>query len=258
MIQAIEFYNEERWFPLIAFDIIKDMYEISNFGNIRYINGNIINTHIINSGYVSIRLKTECGSKSFLVHRLVASNFILCKSVEANQVNHLDSTKINNEDINLEWCTGKENTRYAIEHGNFLLGEKNRLSKLTDDQVHQICSLLEQGKIYKEILDIMNMDSSIGSNDFDLIGNIKRGIAWNHISKNYNFSKFEYNFSDYTNDEIRYICQLLSEDKNIPEIYEILFNKKYINSRTHKEFYEFVRRIKNGITFTNISKEFNL
>ncbi len=259
MNNFIEFYDEEIWEPLIAFDIKQDMYEISNLGNIRNINGYILSPSIINSGYMSINLRTnDGGSKHFLVHRLVASSFILCKRIEANQVNHLDSERIHNEDYNLEWCTGKENTRYAMENGHFNLGEMNYLAKLTDEQAHQICRLLEEGKIYKDILDIIGLDSSPYSNNYDLICNIKRGVAWKHISSQYNLSDISFNGSNYTDDQIYYMCKLLEEGRTYPEIYEDMFKEKYINSRKHRDYYEFIRRLKTGKTFTHISSQFNL
>ncbi len=73
------------------------------------------------------------------VHRLVAETYLenpLCKPF----VNHKDGNKTNNNLVNLEWVTSKENTLHAYKTGlqKALARDVNPASKLTEDQVNYI------------------------------------------------------------------------------------------------------------------------
>ena len=67
---------------------------------------------IINKGYCGCYLYNENGRKFFLLHRLVAKEFI---PNECNfpEVNHKDENPLNNSVENLEWCTSKYNNNYG-------------------------------------------------------------------------------------------------------------------------------------------------
>lgn len=98
-------------------------YTIDEFGNVfstrknRYLKHNISKT-----GYHSVELFNEKGSKRLLVHRLVAETF-LPNINNFPQVNHIDENKDNNCLDNLEWCSAK----YNMNYGN---GAKNRHSSI--------------------------------------------------------------------------------------------------------------------------------
>ncbi len=86
-------------------------------------------------GYVTVSI----GGKLRKVHRLVALAFIPNPDFKP-EINHRDGIKNNNRVSNLEWETGKENVKHAVENGlfNSLRGSKHPHSKLTEEIVLEI------------------------------------------------------------------------------------------------------------------------
>ena len=97
---------------------IKDFnsYYVSNFGRIKHKN-KILKPIKSRNGYLHIFLYKNKIKKQFLIHRLVAIEFIDNTS-EYNEVNHIDSDKENNRIDNLEWCTRKQNVHHFLSTNN--------------------------------------------------------------------------------------------------------------------------------------------
>lgn len=92
-------------------------YEVSEEGVVRNIKTHkIIQGGISTSGYKMVSLYSENKRLHKQVHRLVAINFIE-NPENKPQVNHIDGNKLNNNVDNLEWVTGKENMKHALELG---------------------------------------------------------------------------------------------------------------------------------------------
>lgn len=135
-------------------------YQVSSFGNVKRLSRpskpsgqrkgrkNVILGRVLNQrlrkGYPSVALLKNGKQVQCVVHRLVALTFIKNHN-SLTQVNHKDTIKTSNCFINLEWCTPKQNTNHAILHGLRVTGEHHPKSKLTEQNVRQIRTLIANG-----------------------------------------------------------------------------------------------------------------
>lgn len=247
--------NIEYWQPLTCYNIIPGRYNISTFGRVFDLNKNVfVYTHILNSGYESIRLQTCTGDKNFLVHRLVARTFIMFKCIDQTQVNHINTHKTDNRICNLEWNTPKQNTNHALENGRFVLAEDRETSIFTNEQVHTICSMIEQGTRYKDIIIYLGLDPN-NQSYYDAIGCIKRGLTYKCISENYNLENTKYVSTKYNEQEIRQICEYIQIGYDYKQIANIL-GVNIEGRANYKKFYEFIRKIRKRELFKEISKDY--
>lgn len=99
----------------ITFYPIKDYpdYSISEDGIvISWITNRILKSHLEDSGYFSVPIKTVKANFMY-IHRLLAMTFIPNPN-NLPEVNHKDGNKENNALDNLEWVTGSQNIRHAF------------------------------------------------------------------------------------------------------------------------------------------------
>lgn len=132
---------EEIWKPIENY---VGYYDISNLGNVRSLKrlledsiGRIytIKFRILKlgkdtDGYPQVILQKDRLKYSAKVHRLVANAFIP-NPYNKQTVNHIDGNKENNNMLNLEWATIKENIQHSYDTGlRFALrGSEHTLSK---------------------------------------------------------------------------------------------------------------------------------
>jgi len=113
---------------------VSNIYEISNFGNIRNFDTGKQLTFQIKMGYYSIKFKNSKTNEhlTFTAGRLVLLAF---KGLPNKEVvcNHIDGNKLNNRLENLEWITQKENTDHARETGLTKVNKK-AVIKLDKDE----------------------------------------------------------------------------------------------------------------------------
>ena len=171
----------EIWKDIESYEGI---YQVSNYGKIKSLKRNvlmkgkfnyfkeekILNPSTHKNGYLAIGLTKENKTKTFKVHRIVALHFI-DNFLNKPEINHIDSDKSNNNVLNLEWCTSKENKEHAVKNKLNAFGEKSSGSKLTEKEVLEIresnLSPTELSEKYK-----VNKGS---------ISSIKNRKTWNHI-----------------------------------------------------------------------------
>ena len=100
--------GEERWAISEEFPL----YEVSNLGRIRHINGTPRKTRAI-AGYSYVSIWHNGKMRNVRLHRLIASAFIPNPENKPH-VNHKDGNKENNAVDNLEWCTASENEQHKV------------------------------------------------------------------------------------------------------------------------------------------------
>ena len=128
------------WKNIIGYEGI---YQINKKGDVKSLKRNttgtftgidkIIKKSINVNGYYVYRLSKKGEVKNFLLHRLVAIHFIQNPNNE-KCVNHKDGNRLNNDILNLEWCSYSYNSL----HGYRSNGRKNPNRKLTENQVLEI------------------------------------------------------------------------------------------------------------------------
>jgi len=112
--------------------------------------GKQLYVHTNKRGYQFVRLYVDTKAKTYLVHRLIAGLFIP-NTEDKPEVNHKDGNKANNNHWNLEWVTGLENNKHAVEIGLVPRGSNRPNSKLIDADVIALRQLRAQGKNYYEL-----------------------------------------------------------------------------------------------------------
>lgn len=152
--------------------------------------------------YITVRLCDVYGTPVMIQpHRvlLMCTNYI--DGCEMLDVNHIDGIKYHNWSWNLEWNTREQNINHAINTGLFNLGETRANSIITNEQAHQICMLIQDGKSPSDIEHITGIPGAAA-----ISTNIKSGLSWKHISCSYDFSNAYCRYS-FTDDQVHMICK---------------------------------------------------
>lgn len=157
----------KKWRTIKNFkNVVDDMYQVSYEGEVRYKKSkDLIHKKIANKKhhpYYAVNLLKTNGKKEWvLVHQLVATFFVKVSKkyigTEKGLVpDHLDNNGLNNLYTNLEWKTRGETVKSAHLNGWINnSGSNNKNSTLSELEVRTICVLLEEGKQYDYIIDIM-------------------------------------------------------------------------------------------------------
>ena len=138
-ILSLEDLPGEIWAWISGYE---NFYKISTKGRIKSFYKNketILKQNIVGYGYLRVHLCKNKQAKDLYIHRLVAETFIP-NPENLPEVDHWDGNKLNNCVENLRWVTSSENKQAAIKNGSTKIGTKNRLSKLTADDVRYIRS----------------------------------------------------------------------------------------------------------------------
>ncbi len=180
----------EQWVDLENYE---GKYMISDFGRIKIperisrrkdlkdqhvIPEKILKPKTTKCGYKSITLYINSTPKSYLLHRLIAKQFIVNVN-NLPQINHKDGDKTNNHISNLEWVTASINMQYAfdtkLKHG--YSGEKNPMSKYSNEFITNIWNDIQDNILCgAQIADKYKVNRV-------LVSEIKHGKKWANLTK---------------------------------------------------------------------------
>lgn len=151
-------------------------YTVSSDGSVYSKTGKKLRPVKKPSGYLNITIRENGQSRTWRVHRLIATVFIPNPKL-LPQVNHINGVKTDNRVENLEWCTASENIKHAFRTGlsTPLSGDCNSASILTTDQVIKIKQLLSEG-----VLSQYRIAKNFGVHKVTIF-DIKHGNTWRHI-----------------------------------------------------------------------------
>ena len=179
---------------IIEYKNIKPIYTIDTEGNIENIKtGKSLKYATTSDGYYTVGLQQNDNTrKIFYLHILLAETF-LDKPENAEQVNHIDKNRVNNDLSNLEWCTQIQNLNHqqsckckpnlgkaCKSWGKISRGSENGMSKINEEQCHFICKLLSEGYSRKDVVDMCDFYVT-----YDIVRFIHARKRWKHISKDY-------------------------------------------------------------------------
>ena len=110
----------------------------------------VVKGKVDKNGYVRVTLTKDKKSKEYLLHRLVAQQFI-DNPDNLPQVNHINGVKADNRVENLEWVTPKQNVIHAFTHNLSNKREKAlaALEKINQKTRYVKIILEKDGKTYE-------------------------------------------------------------------------------------------------------------
>ena len=127
----------EVWLPIKDYE---GLYEISNFGRVKYLPTvankytEAIKVHQKSTvGYPCIMLSKNGGTKTFTIHRLIATMYIP-NPINLGYVNHKNGIKTDFRIENLEWSTKSADVLHAIRTGlkkTKKLGENHKAKRIS-------------------------------------------------------------------------------------------------------------------------------
>lgn len=145
--------TEEIWLDIEGYE---GLYQVSDMGRVkslertcnakgeskRTVKERILKLASDRNGYKWVMLTDAQSNRSYhFVHRLVAAAFIP-NPYDKPEVNHIDEDKANNNVVNLEWCTRKEN----MNHGTI----RERIGKKTTERDSKpTCQYTLNGELIK-------------------------------------------------------------------------------------------------------------
>lgn len=166
---------EEIWKDIEGYE---RMYQVSNMGNVRSLNYNQTKEIKVlkpsnNRGYKLVVLSKNGKTKTYSVHKLVATHFIPNPN-SLPIINHIDEDKTNNCVSNLEWCT----QQYNINYGNRNKKVGHKLSK-------PIIQLTPNNEIVKKWdgLTVIKQELGFNEGNISMCANGKRKTAYGYIWK---------------------------------------------------------------------------
>lgn len=123
------------------------LYKVSNKGRVKGIrSGKVLSSKRYNhDGYVQAALRKDGKAREFMVHRLVAKEFIPEPDCDTKTtINHKNGIKDDNRAENLEWMSMSEQMQHAYDKG--LKKPRRGCVALTDEEMEEVKRLYKRYK----------------------------------------------------------------------------------------------------------------
>lgn len=128
------------------------------------------------NGYKVVTLYNSKKAKNYLVHRLVATEF-LENPCNYKEINHRDENKANNSVENLEWCDHSYNINYGTRNERQIDSISKRIYQYTKD--------LKLVNVYKSSIEAERQCEGFNHRgiSYACIGKLKtyKGYIWSHV-----------------------------------------------------------------------------
>lgn len=251
----------EKWAPLNYNGKILSRYSVSDHGRIYDHKRNECLPYYHQRGlywYARVHVNHSV-TASVAVHRAVLMAFKPHPNFDDDiEVNHIDGNPQNNNLNNLEWVTSEINTLHAIKTGlRKQNGTDNGRAVYSDEEVHEICKLIDQGYGNAQIANILNhLEEPERSSFCANVSSIKYGKTRRDISVQYNFMKGNV-FKLYSNDFAHLVCNFLS-DPNRDYTYDEIADYLQIPKNERVNFKQFVNKIILGREAKNVSPIYDI
>lgn len=145
-------------------------YYISNYGRLVNLEYNYVLKPKKKQGYMKYVIKYKGKYRYLFLHRLIAKAFIPQNNKNRKYINHRDGNKLNNNILNLEWCTIQENNTHA--HNNNLISYEKTI---TESEAKEIIYLINEGIPRNEIM------KKVPSATLSIYNHIKSKRRWKHL-----------------------------------------------------------------------------
>lgn len=173
----------EEWRIIPSFSL----YEASSAGRIRRGGTNRVRAlHGNGRGYLKTSLWVRGEEFNCYVHRLVCEAFHGPAPIPKMDAAHANGVRDDNRPDNLRWATRSANNLDRRNTGTAPLGERNVLSKLTDDAVREIRKAYSEGprssggkRVRKGVLAALSEKFGVAPSRITAVA---RGACWWHVS----------------------------------------------------------------------------
>ena len=235
-------------------NVLANRYLVSNYGRVYDIRaGKFLNPvsnapassnknpyYKVKLSYVSDPKTLELKAKDMYIHRIVMKSFHPIPNPNEMEIDHADSDHLNNRDDNLSWVSHKQNMKYASERDEILSGEDHPNAKITNEEIHVICRMLQNGFTNEQIM------KTVPKANTYLISSIKSKALYSRISDQYSIPTPK-EIKKSNNELAEEVCKLLEKGERIVDICKELNVGRY-----------FVNDIKSGRNYREISKNYNI
>lgn len=262
-----EMYSKELWFPLTDAEvpgIIPGRYMVSSFGYVYDKERNFFypSRNVTKENYVFSDIRLVDGTKIHISnHILVRRKFSPFRPADSTEIDHVNGHKYQNWVWNLEYVTHKENLDRAVKTGLYPVGENQQNAIYTNDQIREICKLIQAGYTPDDIVKMLQPQMP-GLRRY-IVNDIKAGRQWASVSKEFDFSNmYQKQVSrPFTEDQVRLMCSGIEKfgyTKSPREIaYAIGIDMNSLSEFEQNRYINCISRLRRKLIFKDICAEYN-